>query len=195
MFLKINQNTNRWITIATVSYIVLLTSLLFIQISQIRIEPILYNVFTLLLGPLYILLIVYLIEILITFREKPSLSAAFTMYVCLEVITFIDKLFGGRLMGSLLTTTSGIMISVVIIYLFILTLGIKNQYIAIPYKLFGFSLLIFVLSIYFITLVFPMVANRRTMNYLQLISLLTPISILLILNGVSKFIKEENIKM
>jgi hypothetical protein len=139
-------------------------------------------------------LIVYLISVLIFFREKTSIVSAITIYICLDIITFINSLFAGKLMGDTLTYSLGTVVSVINIYVFIQTIRIKNKYVKFPCKLFGFSLFILTMSVYLILITLPSIANRETINYLHIVSVLAPISILLTIKGVTRFIKDQGIQ-
>ena len=188
MFLKINQKTNRWIKKVTIIYLVVLIFMLLIKI-----DPITYFLLALLTEPIYVLLVVYMISVLIFVGEKTSVSVAFTIYIALDIISYFNTVSRGRLTGETFTLASGIMISIITIYLFILTLNVKNKHISFPYKLFGFSLFLSTVSIYFVTILFPKIANRETINYLHGISILAPLSILLTIKGVSGFIRNQDI--
>jgi hypothetical protein len=149
------------------------------------------------------LLILYLVNVLIFFEEKSSIVTAFTIYICLYVLRTIDTLSAGNTFQNTIAIVLGTATFVVSIYLFFRVLQIKADYIRAPYRLFGYGLLILVLLEGFTPLVFPFIIGkdkmagagmlqlRQAINYMGILSLLTPIAVLLVIKGVSRFIEDE----
>jgi hypothetical protein len=190
--MKITSKTNRLITIATIVYTVFLALSFFIKIRHIILTRIQYYSLTFLLEVLFILLMIYLINILWILKEKAAIIAAFTIYTCLEVVKIIYGLLPSRFYNNLFTGSLGIFSLGISIYLLIETFSIQNRYIALPYKLFGSSLLYLLLAKLILIIAFPNAANPEMINYLDVLSLLTPIAILYILKKVTEFIKYDN---
>lgn len=146
MFLKINQKTNRWMTIATVIYLILLLISLTDKVGHVIFPLPIYYILYGLMTLLYVLLLVYLINTLIFFNEKTFIVVAFSMFLCLFIIDVAVSVYS---ISYMLAATIGTLFSIINIYVFISTLVVKNKYIAFSYILFGFGLLVSTVTIFF----------------------------------------------
>jgi hypothetical protein len=126
------------------------------------------------------------------FGEKTAISVAITWYICLDILKFLAGEWPGKILDIILTPALGILTFVALVYVLIQLFRVNNKYIALPFRLFGFSFLAVVVFKLMIAIAFPLSPGRLEMEYSSLLLILTPLSILYILKKVTDIIKSQN---
>jgi len=188
--IKVSLRSNNRMMIATIAFIILSIALFYVRFNYIIISRLNYYVWSISLELIYLLLLIYLVSILTLFREKLSISTAVTMYLCIDTMTFITTEWP-RIIPAY---GIGVLTLIIYIYLLVQLFKVKNRYVALPFKLFGFSFLILALFKFLFALTFPLTAHIYEVEYSGILTLLTPLSILYVLKMVDSFIKGQNIQ-
>ena len=205
MLIKISQKTNQWIKITTIVQIAFFLLFLIINFAHIILSRPIHYILTMMMELTYLLLLIYLIDVLFFLREKAIVVVAFFIYMGSDILRTIYPISMGGTSGIKLVATLGVLSFVSTIYLFIATYKIKSSYIMVPYRLFGFALLILTLLKFIITIMLPLMVDfntvgysglillRTIMNFINVIWLLIPISILFVVNGLNKFFFAQSV--
>ena len=202
--MKISLKTNQLIVVAAYMYMVLLTIALAVNISKAALPQVYGHISFILLEALYLLLMYYMISVLTFFKEQKFIAAAFIIYFCLDLLINSPGYKLGISLNFPIRITLNFFDFLTKIYILIAVLNIKNAYIKLPYQLFGASLLIIALIKLIITLAYPLVVReesgyqiayhlRTIMDCLELLGLISPVSVLLLIKRVDKSISEEEI--
>jgi len=192
--IKVSLRSNNRMMIATIAFIILSIALFYVRFNYIIISRLNYYVWSISLELIYLLLLIYLVSILTLFREKLSISTAVTMYLCIDTMTFITTEWPRIIPAYGIGAALGILTLIIYIYLLVQLFKVKNRYVALPFKLFGFSFLILALFKFLFALTFPLTAHIYEVEYSGILTLLTPLSILYVLKMVDSFIKGQNIQ-
>ena len=152
---------------------------------------------------MYLLLLIYLTLILFYLNEKTFIIIAFIIYIGSDVLRTIYPITMGGTHNLRFGIALGTLTFISTIYLFIATFKIKSSFVTLPYRLFGFGLLTSTLLKLIITIIFPLIVDfstleysglvllRTIMNFVNVLSLLTPISVLLLIRELNKFLTAE----
>jgi len=196
--MKINFKTNQWIAIAAIVQIVLLAVSQALRIGHLVVSNAIGLVSLFSIDLINFLLLLYMTSVLSFLQEKTFIKSAFIVWIILGIVGGGIGLMSGELFGYIFWVIYGLLVFAATIYLFIATLSIKNNCITFPYKLFSFGLLTLALLKMLIPIIFPLVTDIRTMryhglilqrkmeNYADVISLITPIAILILVKNLNQ---------
>jgi len=114
-------------------------------------------------------MLIYLISVLKTLKEHKSVINVFIIFTCLEAAKIILGLFSLGVHSNSYIMGLGTLSAIIGMYLMIQTFNIKSPYIAVPYRVFGGSLLVSVGAFLYLTSSSPVVANSNTKDYLDIV--------------------------
>jgi hypothetical protein len=188
--MKLNLSNHRLLTILTIFNTLLLIPALLIKILGVSTSLLEHLLLYLSLNISYTLIVIFLINILWTFKEKPSIVTSFKVYACLTVLHLIKNLLHDSPFAKTYALLVGYLTIVITIYLTIQVFKIKNSLIAIPYRMFALSLFS-VMIIELIVIIATTSAEDNIIKYVDIMRLLAPISILYIIKKTTPPFKNE----
>ena len=203
MFINISLKTNRLIKIAAIVQLFFMIASIAITLGKIVAGPFIFYLLTATVAIFNLLLFMYMIKALIFFAEKRAIVIAYIIYLILDIVRNINTLFMGRLSDYHYVIILGILVFLVTIYLFILTLMIKSPYISFAFKFFAYSTLILLLLRGVAAFVFPLLIDsfslgprypfilRQIIDFLGILWLVMPISVILIARGANDYINMQ----
>jgi len=206
MLIKISRKINHWMATLTIIQIVFFTVSLILNFGHVVLSQTIYFILSMVTEFIYILLLLYMIDVLIFLGEKKFIVVAFILYMCSDILRAIRPISMASVSGVTFGAILGWLTFVLTIYLFIATLKIKTRYVIFPYKLFSYVLLILTLLKLIITIILPLIADVSTMKYnglillrsimyyIDVVSMLKLIAILFIVKGMNKFIRGQNVQ-
>jgi hypothetical protein len=204
MPVKISQKINLWVAILTIIQVIFLAVSIIINFGHFALPHNIFYFLSILMEFIYLLLLIYMIQVLIFFKEKTFIVIAFIIYMCLDILRSIHPVSMGRGFDFTFGLTLGVLSFVPTIYLFIAALKIKTRYIVFPFRLFSYVLLILTLLKLMITIIFPLIVDVSAMKYnglillrsimycIDAISIFKLVAILLIVKAMNKFIGAQN---
>jgi len=175
-----------------IANIILILAITLLRINNIELDTISYFVLHTCTEITYILLLVYLINILQYANEKISVQTPFNIYLGLAFIKFI--------LGFLYTSNAGgvtmaiAMLNIcIVVYLIICSFKIENEKVASGYKLFCIVLLLNMLVKIAIPFVVTISPNMLPSRYLGVMDIIEVGAILYIIRSCSNLLRTNEI--
>jgi len=175
-----------------IANIILILAITLLRINNIELDTISYFVLHTCTEITYILLLVYLINILQYANEKISVQTPFNIYLGLAFIKFI--------LGFLYTSNAGdvtmaiAMLNIcIVVYLIICSFKIENEKVALGYKLFCIVLLLNMLVKIAIPFVVTISPNMLPSRYLGVMDIIEVGAILYIIRSCSNLLRTNEI--
>jgi hypothetical protein len=133
----------------------------------------------------FIFLTYYLIGVLQFAHEKITIQTPFSIFLGIEIIAFVSGLLTPGLQSEMMINTSFGMINIIlIVYILIMTLQVKNSLLAKPYKFLGTALII--MATIKLIIPFSALASHDIPSYIGYINLADLIPLFAILNIINK---------
>ena len=156
--MKVTKENNRLMIIANILTIILTILLVLIRVSETRLDAKSGFVMRVAIEAGYILTLLYLVNILQFFDEKTAFRTPFELYIGFEVIKFILSMLKFSDLSSSQTYIYvmgiGLLNFCISLYLIISLFKIKHPVLAQPYRLFGISLILILLTKFGLPLIF-----------------------------------------
>jgi|GEM_PF-4254187 len=200
---NVSLQTNQSIKIAAIIQLLFMLALIALTIGKMPVATSVFYLLTAAVAIFNLLLFMYMIKALIFFAEKRAIVVAYIIYLGLDVVRNINELSMGQLFGVRYVLIFGILVLLVTIFLFILTLTIKSAYISFAFKFFAYSICVLMLLRVSAALLFPLVIDRfslgfryiflirQIIDFLVILWLVMPISVILIARGANDYINMQ----
>lgn len=203
MLLKVNSTTNRLIVIVAIIQILLYIADVTMFIGNIKSSKIYFNITSVLLEILFLITGYYLISVLAFFKEQRFITAAFVIYIALDLVRNSPSLHIG--IPEFSSGITGILYFLNFfskIYILIATLNIKSAYLRFPFILYGCVLFIAGLANFAATFLYSFVlsgdyrsGNIKTLgtiiSYTNMLWLITLVAVVILIRNINRFIAEQ----
>jgi hypothetical protein len=138
----------------------------------------------------YVLLLIYLVNVISYLNENASIAAAFTMYAGLTVIGFIDVLLPSFLNSSY-ASTLGILTEVISLFATFQSFKIKDRTLSIPFKLFGIAIFLNSFSKLILIFAIPSINEKLENIYGQISLGLTLLAAFYLLKRIKSYLMKN----
>jgi len=207
MILKITPKVNNLVKIAAIVQLSLFIFDSVIDIGHLNVPRGFDLVNYTVLSVLSILMAFYIIGILNFFDEKTGIKASFFIYAILEILivgTTVLVKFESPKFSLILSSVLGLLIFLNSFYLVISSSRIRNKIISNPIMLFTISFFVVGILKMLISISFPLIfrasfetenrgvlLSRNALNWVSVLSVLTPVAIMLLISRVERCLNSQ----
>jgi hypothetical protein len=180
--IKVNEKTTRYVIAITLAYTVLVAFTGFSKIAPIPLNTVTRYILNFSIEGAYLIMLLFLASVLRFIREKKSLIDAFLIYLLLDTIIFLLRIFifGTAIINGNLPLN--LFAFFVTIYFIVYTMKVKHKSFSTPFKLFGQVMLCSIIfRIVGAVMYIQHYTGRNVLSYMVMSELFGPIAVLYIL--------------